>query len=334
MHVLILTLCSLALAEPAEKPCVLVVVGAPGSAEYTSQFRQWADQWRDAAKKASAESIRIGLDAESTATDRDQLRDALAAHAEGREPLWVVLIGHGTFDGREAKFNLRGPDLTDAELAGWLAPVKRPLAVMVCASSSGPFLNKLSGENRVVVTATKSGHEQNFARFGGYLAGAIGDPAADLDKDGQVSLLEAFLMAAGRTDEFYREHARLATEHSLIDDNGDKLGTPPDWFHGIRATRRAKDGAPLDGIRAHQFHLILSDQERKLPAETRRRRDELETAIAALRDEKPKLNADEYYKRLESLMVELARLYQGQTFGPADSTKSGDKPRSSPTRGR
>ena len=91
-------------------------------------------------------------------------------------------------------------------------------------------------QNRVVVTATRSGDEQNFARFGQYLAEAIADPRADLDKDGQVSLLEAFLTASSRVDEYYRTRSQLATEHALLDDNGDRLGTPADWFRGVRAT--------------------------------------------------------------------------------------------------
>jgi hypothetical protein len=300
-----------------ERPCVVVVVGAPGTPEYESQFRRWADQWRAAAEKASAEFVRIGLDdgdggGEKPGTnDRERLRSALADRASaGREPLWLVLIGHGTYDGREAKFNLRGPDMTDAELAEWLAPVRRPVAVLDCASASAPFLNRLSGENRVIVTATKSGHETNFARFGEYLAGAVADPAADLDKDGQVSLLEAFLTAGGRVNEFYKTRSRLATEHALIDDNGDKLGTPADWFRGVRATRRAKDGAALDGVRAHQFHLVPSDRERGMPADVRQRRDRLEASIAVLRERKGQLSEDEYYKRLEPLMVELAGIYK------------------------
>jgi hypothetical protein len=315
---IIISICLYLAANGAEeRPCVLIVVGAPGSAEYDAQFRRWADQWEAAAGKAAAELIRIGQSDEAGVTDRERLRLALVekASAAGREPLWIVLIGHGTFDGREAKFNMRGPDVTDVELAGWLAPIKRPVAVLDCTSASGPFLNRLSGDNRIVVTATRSGHEENFARFGEYLAGAIADPRSDLDKDGQVSLLEAYLTAAGRVDEYYRTHAQLATEHALLDDNGDHLGTPPDWFRGVRATRRAKDGAPLDGIRAHQLHLIPSDRERGIPAETRQRRNQLELAIAALRDEKGKLADDVYYGRLETLMVELARMYRAL---PAD----------------
>ncbi len=187
-----------------------------------------------------------------------------------------------------------------------------------CTSSSGTFLTKLSGPGRVIVTATKSGQEQNYARFGEYLADAIGDPAADGDKDGQVSLLEAFLAASRRVAEFYQSKARLATEHALIDDNGDKLGTPADWFRGVRATKKAKAGATLDGVRAHQFHLAPGDRERSLAPEIRRHRDELEVAVAALRDRKAGLPPAEYYGQLEPLMVELARIYAGSSAATPD----------------
>ena len=307
---LAISLC-LAAAGSEDRPCVVVVVGAPGTPEYTAQFRQSADRWQAAAKKAGAESIRVGLSEQAGVTDHDRLKSILAEKVTGTaEPLWIVLIGHGTFDGREAKFNLRGPDMTDLELSEWLAPSKRPVVIINCASASGPFINRLSGNNRVVITATKSGHETNFARFGQYLAEAIADLRADLDKDGQVSLLEAFLTGSSRVDEYYRTHSQLATEHALIDDNGDRLGTPANWFRGIRATQRAKDGAALDGVRAHQLYLIPSNRERGIPAEIRRRRDQLELSIAALRDQKAKLGEDEYYVRLEKLMIDLARLYR------------------------
>src|SRR5213076_1421481 len=133
-------------------------------------------------------------------------------------------LGHGTFDRRSAKFNLRGADLSADELAKWLAPVHRPLVVIDAASASGPFIKALSGPDRVIVTATRSGDEQNATRFGGFLADAVSDPLADLDKDGQTSLLEAFLVAAKRVDASYTEAGLLATEHALLDDNGDGLG--------------------------------------------------------------------------------------------------------------
>jgi hypothetical protein len=220
-----------------------------------------------------------------------------------------VLIGHGTFDGREAKFNLRGTDIAAAELAEWLKPFRRPLAIIDTSSSSAPFLAKLSGPNRVIVTSTRSGYEQNFARFGKYFTEAVGDPASDLDKDGQVSLLEAFLCGARKTAEFYKTEQRLATEHALLDDNGDGMGTPAEWFRGVRATKQAKDGASLDGTRAHQLHLVRSVGELGLSAEARTRRDKIEVEIASLRLRKARLTEDQYYQELERLLLSLAGIY-------------------------
>ena len=177
LTLLAMTLC-LATDPPKDRPSVLVVVGAPGTAEYEVEFRRWASLWRAAAEKASADFVIIGEGAEvRPTTDRERLRAALAERTSaGLEPLWVVLIGHGTFDGREAKFNLRGPDVTDAELLDWLKPIQRPVAILNCASASGPFIGRLSAPNRVVVTATRSGDEQNFARFGQYFAESVADP--------------------------------------------------------------------------------------------------------------------------------------------------------------
>jgi hypothetical protein len=320
---LALSLC-LTTAGALDRPCVVIVVGASGAPEYAAQFQQSADRWQAACKKAGAESVRIGLSEQTAVTDRERLKSILAEQAkDATEPVWIVLIGHGTYDGREAKFNLRGPDVTDLELSEWVASYKRPLVIINCASASSPFINRLSGSNRVVVTATKSGYEMNFARLGQYLAEAIADEHADLDKDGQVSLLEAFLTASSRVEEYYRTRSQLATEHALLDDNGDRLGTPPAWFRGVRATQRARDGAALDGTRAHQLHLIRSDRERAIPASIRQRRDQLELSIAALRDQKDKLGEEEYYVRLEKLMVALAGLYRDAPGVAASSSEHG-----------
>ena len=224
-----------------------------------------------------------------------------------------MLIGHGTYDGKTAKFNLRGSDLNAYELSEWLKNHERPTAVVNCASSSGPFIAALSGPNRVIATATRSGFEQNFTRLGSHLAAAITDPTADLDKDQQISLLEAFLTAAHRTAEFYKTEGRLATEHPLIDDNADGRGTPTDWFRGIRVTKQPEDNSLPDGLRAHQLHLVLSESEQKLSPETRVQRNALELQLAEMRTQKSVLEEDEYYKKLEPLLLQLARLYQGKT---------------------
>jgi hypothetical protein len=306
-------------SPPGGKQSLVVVVGAPGADEYAAKFKSWAETWRLAAERAGAEFTLIGAeraDGTDGQDDRARLEASLAAESKpGDAPLWIVLIGHGAYDGQSAKFNLRGPDATAEELAGWLAPIQRPVVLIDCASASAPLINAASAKGRIVITATKSGYELNYARFGEHLAEAIVDPAADLDKDDQTSLLEAYLTACRRTSEFYASEQRLATEHALLDDNGDGLGTPAAWFQGLRATQAAEDGAALDGLAAHQLHLVKSDREARMPPELRRRRDELEQSIESLRGEKSKLGEEAYYGRLEPLMLELARLYGGVDEG-------------------
>ena len=304
-------------AEPVERPTVLLVVGASGEIEYGTNFAQWAARWEKASRDGGAKFVSIGLGETNALSDLARLKEALSDETrESAAELWLVLIGHGTFDGKEAKFNLRGPDLSATDLAEWLKLFHRPLAVINCASSSGPFIGKLSATNRVVIAATRSGYEQNYARFGEYIAGAVADPQADLDKDGQTSLLEAFLMASRQVAEFYETAGRLATEHALLDDNGDGLGTPADWFRGIRAVKKAKEGALADGLRAHQFHMVRSEQERRLSLEMRAKRDDLELGIARLREAKSRLKEDDYYQRLEQMLTGLAKLYEQEGSKP------------------
>ncbi len=295
-----------------ERATVIVVAGAPGEEDYEKVFAQQLETWGKVTTQAGVKAVMIGGEAAGATSDRERLKQALAAETPaGPGELWLVLIGHGTFDGKEAKFNLRGQDLTAGELADWLKPFRRPLAIIDTASASAPFLIKLAGAGRVVISSTRSGNEQNYARFGKFFAEAMADPRSDLDKDGQVSLLEAFLSGSQRTTEFYKTEGRLATEHALIDDNGDGLGTPAEWFRGVRATKQAKDGATLDGARAHQFHLVRSAAEQQLSPEGRARRDALELKIARLRETKAKLTEVKYYEELERLMLELAAVYEG-----------------------
>lgn len=304
-------------ARPNGAPAtVLVVKGASGSKEYGEQFTTWTNRWEQAATRGQADFRQVGSSKlPGDETDKSQLHARMRdlATSPSTSPVWLVLIGHGTYDGRAARFNLRGPDVSAAELASWLEGCQRPVAIINCTSSSGPFLRKVSAVNRVVVTATKSGSESNFARFGDHMSAAIGDASADVDQDGQTSLLEAWLTAARKTQEFYATDGRLATEHSLLDDNGDGLAVRADWFRGVRMTGKpAGDLADkvVDGLRAHQWHLIPSAEERNLSPEVRRKRDALELAVFKLRDQKATLPEDEYFNRLESLLVELAELYE------------------------
>ena len=298
-------------AQTNEQRTLVLVIGAAGEPEYGEQFSTWADLWKQAARKGGLQTSVIGADTNNPENDLTRLLNVLTNEvAKPAGELWLVFIGHGTFDGRLAKFNLRGPDISADDLAAVLKPCKRPLAVIQCASASGPFINALSGPGRVIITATRSGSEINAARLGGYLAKAIADPAADLDKDGQTSLLEAYLFAARQVEQFYKEAGRLATEHALLDDNGDGLGTPADWFRGVRATKTAANGKSVDGVRAHQLNLVRSAVEQELSPEMRARRDELEKKLSELRTRKAGMKADEYYSQLEGLLVETARLYR------------------------
>ena len=298
-------------ASPPEIQTLIVVVGAAGETQYGVEFRQWGSQWLDTARAAQLKCIPIGLEQSGARDELNQVETALDQQPKiSPEPLWIVLIGHGTYDGRQAKFNLRGPDLTAEQLAQWLSGFRRTVVIINCASASSPFMNALAGEHRIIITSTKSGYQYNFSRFGKYLAQTVGDPQADLDKDGQTSLLEAFLLASSPVAEFYRQEARLATEEALLDDNGDGRGTPASWFRGVRAVKKAKDDAPVDGMRAHQLHLVRSVQEQRLTADQRVRRNALEAQLAARRAAKPQLDEDEYYRQLLPIMLELADLYR------------------------
>jgi hypothetical protein len=297
-----------AAAPPTDaRTSVVLVVGAGGTPEYAARFNGWAERWKEACKKADAELTVVGLDG---GAERQRLSEVVAREvARPAGELWLVLLGHGTFDGRTAKFNLRGPDLAAEELASWLKPTRRPLVVIDASPASAPFLKALSGPERVIVSATGSGREQNATRLGGVLAETIVDPQADLDKDGQTSLLEAFLVAAKRVEASYSDAGLLASEHALLDDNGDGLGTGAALYQGLRPGK-SKENAPPDGRRAHQLHLVRSAPERAMPAEARRRRDQLELEILKLRDTRGKISDDEYYRKMEPLVLEMSRLYQ------------------------
>lgn len=293
---------------PPDRAALIVATGAKGEEAYAAPFAQWAANWKRAGETAGAQLIAIPPD---QPTAREELRKAIDAQAkESSAALWIVLLGHGSFDGREGKFNLPGDDLAVSDLVDWLKPFQRPVVIVCGFSASGAFLKPLSAPGRIIVAATRSGAENNYARLGGYLSETIASPEADLDKDGQTSLLEAWLAAAQRTAEFYKGEERLPTEHSLLDDNGDGLGTPADWFRGIRVVKKSSDKRAPDGLRAHQIHLISSPAEKAWSPAARAERDKLELDLARLRDHKPTPPDDAYYTQLEALLLRLAHLYR------------------------
>ncbi len=280
---------------------MLIVTGAPGEDEYEERFEKQMSVWKDACAKAGVAVSVIGGDGHDGEALEAALKKA-ATRTTGQ--LWLVLIGHGTFDNREVKFNLRGPDVTAKQLAAWCQPIQRELIFIDGGSSSAGFLQPLAGKGRIIITGTKSADEIYYTRFGEFFAPAIaGDLSADLDQDKQVSLLEAFRHASKLAAEFYEKEGRIATEHALIEDNGDGVGTRAELF----AEKDSKD--KKDGARAARIAMVLSEEEMKLSDAQRQKRDELESKLEALKSKRAGMKEEAYYSELESILRELSCVY-------------------------
>jgi len=299
-------------AEPAiEQQQVIVVTGASGQPEYEEAFRTWAERWKSACDSAGLECRLIGPNDSTTESSvKDTVVDDVHrwSQQKSREPLWIVLIGHGTFDGRSARFNLEGPDISASEMATVLQDSQRPLVIINCTSCSAPFVDALSAANRVVVSATKNGGQIQFARFGQALSTAIGGTEADMNQDGQVSLLEASVLASRRTQEFYDAEGRLATEHAMLDDNGDGMATRCSDWQGVRL-ETVSDVENPDGELARRIHLIRSKEERLLTVDQRESRNQLESQLNLLRKQREKLSESDYLDELAEILLPLAKLY-------------------------
>jgi len=279
---------------------LIIVTGAPGEDEYAERFEKQVTTWKSACDKVGIVVSVIGKDEH----DAEALEAALKkAAAKPTGQMWLVLIGHGTFDNREVKFNLRGPDVTAKQLAAWCQPIQREMVIIDGGSSSAGFLTPLAGKRRVIITGTKSADEIYYTRFGEFFAPAItGDLAADLDQDKQVSVLEAFRHASKRVAEFYEVEERISTEHALIEDNGDGVGTRSELFSGDKKDIK-------DGTRAAQIALVLSEDEMKLTDTQRTKRDELERKLEALKLKRAGMAEAQYYLEAEALLRELADVY-------------------------
>ena len=285
---------------------VMIITGAGGEKEYTELFAKWGGDLAKAFDGNTAEMVHITNKPEDI-DGRKTVESTLKKWVEKPEgEIWILLVGHGTFDGKAAKFNLVGNDASDADFKHWLKPHRGPLVFINTSSCSAPFIRTLSGPNRVVATATKSGYEQNFCRFGGYMAAALGNAEADLDKDGAVSVLEAFLIASRQAGEFYRENDRLVSENALLDDNGDGMGTPADWFRGVRTQKKAKGKSSADGKLSRLVFPVIPLAEKGIPTPLRKKRLAIEAKIETLRSLKKTLDAEVYYRDLEKLFLELA----------------------------
>jgi hypothetical protein len=237
----------------------------------------------------------------STRANVQQTLTELAARARPGDQVFILLIGHGSQQADEPRFNLPGPDITASDFARLLKRFRSQRVAFVNASSaSGDFIPALSGKNRVIITATKTGLERNETLFARFFVEAFAGGGADVDKDGRVSLLEAFDYARREVAREYEEGSRLLTEHAQLDDNGDGRGS------GVPDPRTA------DGALSRRLFLsagrgtVASVASNPAVAALVRDRDAIEARIDDLRKRKEKMDAAAYDQALETLLVELA----------------------------
>jgi hypothetical protein len=312
-------LCAIVIAIPARAQThVLIVTGASGEPKYAASFHATSSALIDAlvtkhgfaadditylAEDPSRDAARI--DGKSTKEEVGRAIARVSSRARAGDRVLLVLIGHGSHAGSDSRFNLPGPDLTAAELATMLAPLKpMQVGVVNTASASGDFLPVLSGKNRVVITATKSSYERNETLFPRHFVAAFATAGADTDKDERVSLLEAFLYAKREVAREYETETRLPTEHAMLDDDGDRRGS---------AQPDPKSG---DGSLARRFIIGRAQVASSTTGEANAssalvaRKTQLEAQVDSLRRRKESMPADAYERELERLLVELARVSQ------------------------
>ncbi len=296
---------------------VLILTGLGGDPAYSEQIRSWGARMYDAvrerfavpreqimwlAEKPEADPARIA--GPSTRDGITAAIERIAAQAGDRDVVFIILFGHGSYQSGQSRFSIPGPDPTAQDFAVMLGRLSKPRVVFVnTTSASGEFLRILSGPNRVIVTATRSGNERNATVFGGHFVEAFASDVADTDKDGAVSILEAFTFARISTERAYESDRRLPTEHAVLDDDGDQKGTSTieaDQGDGriARATFIGR-AAVTAGVAAPPG---ASPALRALYEERRR----IEQQIDELRRIRDTMDPERYEAELERLLVELA----------------------------
>lgn len=290
---------------------LLIVVGLAGDPEHGTAFDKWGATLAGAAGRLGIEREHVVLlgdakegdtrpSARATKEEVQKALDRFARTATPDDVLMVTLIGHGSFDGTDAKFNLPGPDMSAKEFGAALRRMPtRQIVFVNTSSSSGPFIEELSGPGRTIVTATRNGAERYATLFGGFFVDALTSDAADADKNKRVSVLEAFRFAKGEVAKAYEREGLLATEHALLDDNGDKQGSPD-------PQPTAADGKVASAIAVGSTEAAVP-----LPSDPRVRalvleQRDLERRVEALRLLKDSMEPARYQAELERLVTELA----------------------------
>ena len=280
----------------------VIINGAGGEPEYAKQFEQWSKELGSVLSERfgfDSKQIRVLSEKQATAEEVKRTFASLKLQLDANNLLFVFLIGHGSFDGKESKFNLIGPDLPASEYNVLLSALPtRRIVVFNMASASGEFIKSLAAKGRIVITATRNGQETNATRFTGFLITALNAADGDTDQDGHTSVLEAFVYATRLTDDFYKRAGRLASEHAMIDDNGDGVGHEKvEAGEGLLARATYLDSLSVDEAAA-------SAATGKLLKERTRLEGEIEQLIAR----KQSMPEGEYEANLERLFIELAKV--------------------------
>jgi hypothetical protein len=295
---------------PSGRSMLVVIAGAAGEPQYGDAFHKAALAIADAARArfalADPDVVYLGEDvarapgrigAVSTRENVERTLTSLAARARPGDQLWIVLVGHGSSEGTASRFNVPGPDISAADFARLLAPfAQQKIAFVDATSASADFVKALAAPNRAIVAATTSPSERNVTRFARYFADALATPNADLDKDGGVSLLEAFTYARRETVRSYESENRMLTEHAQLDDDGDGVGsdTPSvDANDGRLAAAIVLGGVPASSD-ARVGSLVA-------------KRRALEIQVAELRRRRPQMDSTAYLQQLETVLVDLSR---------------------------
>ncbi len=299
----------------------LVVSSASGNPDFKDKFWSWSSQLvqvlRDEMKVPSDHIVLLTEDptmqpqlanGKATKVEMTRALESLESKIKPENRLLIFLIGHGSFDGRDYKFNLVGPDITGPEIKTHLDRFGSARIVLVSTTPcSGVLTKTLSQKGRVIVTATKSEFEGNETIFGEFLVEAFKNKAADTDKNSSVSILEAYLYAAQKVDSWYKEKGRLATEHPLLEDNGDAVGVArpsPANGEGLLAARISLPEATA--VLASGATASSDPELQALYAA----RQKLEEAIQELKYKKASLAEAEYNRQMESLLIQLAQTSQ------------------------
>ena len=307
LGVFALLLSAAALASAGDGRYVLIVSGAAGGHEYHAQYRRWTSELsRTLTERMKIDPARVTVLSDqppagtaATAANVRRVTASLGERMKSDDMLVVVLIGHGTFDGVDAKFNLTGPDLESAEWSALLRPLPGRVVVVNTTAGSFPFLERLAGPRRIVITATDSIGQRFDTVFPEYFIRALADDAADLDKNGRISIWEAFVAAGGGVRRHYRQRGQLATERPLIDDNGDGIGTEASNMgdDGSLASRTYLDPAVPGAAPTDEVLLKLLQ-----------RKATLELEVDELKIRKTFLTPADYAREFERIMIELARV--------------------------